>query len=90
MPYEYENFREFVLSDEGQIACFKAKEALDKMFAFSGAATVGHLCAAIGIADSWKQLAIIDRLVELKLVKYIGPMSMRQDWVIVPIDHPVS
>lgn len=84
--YNYQDFRQWVTTGEDvQVRLIQMRDRAGRLFRMAGCATVGKLLAA-GSGDSWEELALIDRLVELRafyiLKNLYGP---RQDDICFPI-----
>jgi hypothetical protein len=60
--YRYEDFREYVLSDEGQRALLETRDKAVRLLAASGAVVMSKVMPS---GDSWKAMAVVDRLVEV-------------------------
>jgi NCAIR mutase (PurE)-related protein len=66
MSYDYKVQKQEIMNEAGQVGllatAFKAKAAC----AAAGVVTAGTLISGMpGVSDSWRQLAVVDRLVEL-------------------------
>ena len=70
MPYNYQEQRETVFTDEGQRRFLKVRDSVDKMLKHSGAARSGEIIHEV-CGDLWELLACIDRLVELGEIREI-------------------
>lgn len=64
MAYRYADLRPWVLTDEGQRAVLLVRDKATILGRASGV-FLGSRAAAVLSGDSWHQLAVIDRLVEL-------------------------
>ncbi len=65
MSYRYQDHREWTLTDEGQRALLRLRDWVAKVLQEAGAFQLGHGMNASGVSDSWKQIALVDRLGEL-------------------------
>lgn len=72
MSYRYEEFRDFVLSDEGQRDVIRTLLHAQKIMEQSGAATMRALMTQMRCCDSWQRLAVIDRLLEIGVLREVG------------------
>lgn len=78
MSYKYENQRPYVMSDEGQRNVMRTLDYARKSAPFGGAVTTFGLMRASSPGDSWKALAIVDRLEEMGYLKRVG-VGLRPD-----------
>lgn len=62
--YVYEQEKPYVFTDEGQRSLLKIRDFAFKICATSGAVRADKLLGQVS-GDSWKNMALIDRLVEL-------------------------
>lgn len=67
--YNYETERPYVFTDEGQRRFLKVRDEANRLYDLAGAVRVDKLL--LGGGDSWKMLALIDRLVELEEFHYV-------------------
>lgn len=72
MSYDYKVQKQEIMNEAGQAGllavAFKAKAAC----AVSGVVTSGVLISEMpGVTDSWRQLAVVDRLVELGYLREV-------------------
>lgn len=72
MSYDYAMEKQWVLTDEGQRAFLSVRDFAAKALTLAGAVRAHELMnAARGCSDSWKMMACVDRLVELKELREI-------------------
>lgn len=81
MSYDYQIERPKLFSDQGQKQILDGIDLARECLETSGAAIVDKLLIPAG--DSWRQLAIVDRLVELGYLTYVFTEGARQNWVLV-------
>lgn len=65
MPYDYEEFRSWILTDEGQRALLRVRDEAARLGSISGAFIGARALGTCRVPDSWKQLSLLDRLVEI-------------------------
>lgn len=65
MSYRYEDEKAWLFTDEGQRALFKANKTAVYLFDKAGAANGMNIVADAGAYDTFKMMAVLDRLVEL-------------------------
>lgn len=65
MSYCYETEKPWLFTDEGQRDLLRVRDHAFKLIAASGAAMMGHLMVAAQCGTNWRQLALVDRLVEI-------------------------
>lgn len=82
MTYNYETEKPWLFTDEGQRALLKSR---DKVFVLlDSAGAFMSFLALDGVADTFKAMAILDRLVELKDIVEITDKNVRgQDRVFI-------
>jgi hypothetical protein len=91
MPYAYDDQKPWVFSDEGQRALLRGLDFLRQVLPHAGAVTSERLCNAVGgfsvlsKVDEHQRRAIVDRLVELNLLRPVGPGLRADDIVYVPV-----
>ena len=68
--YKYENLKPGIFNEDGQTMFLEIRDRVKKILAQSGAITMG--VAMSGVGDSWKRMACVDRLVELREIKEIN------------------
>lgn len=73
MPYEYQTERPKLFTEEGQVALLSVRDQAASLIAKSGAFQLNKIRLS---GDSWFMLACIDRLVELKELRCIGPENV--------------
>lgn len=67
MPYDYKKERDYVFTDEGQAKLFRVLKNVKFACSFAGCCTIEK--ALVGeFGDSWKNLAVVDRLEELGII----------------------
>lgn len=71
MPYNYEDQKQNLFTDEGQRMFLRIRDRAKELLAQSGAARCQELMAGAGGGDSWIMLACVDRLVELGEIREI-------------------
>ena len=75
MSYRYEDYRERVFSEGGQVMFLKIRDNASELIAKSGASTMERLIAGCS-GTNWDMLACVDRLVELgELLEVPNPHS---------------
>lgn len=88
MPYYYAYEKPWVLTDEGQRALFQAWEIGRGLLATAGAFNGMKLFDGDMICpDTYKMLAILDRLVELKAIREVTAEVRGQERVFVKFDQ---
>lgn len=60
--YRYADFKGYVLSEEGSRVVMETRDRAARLLTASGAATMSRLMPS---GDSWKAMAVVDRLVEM-------------------------
>jgi hypothetical protein len=65
MAYNYNDFKEWIFSDEGQRALIRFRDKLIPAISKTGAITLGSAIDLSDVGDSWQRIALVDRLVEL-------------------------
>jgi hypothetical protein len=71
--YSYVDEKPFVLTDEGQRIFLKVRDFAERAIKIGGAVRAHELMnAASGAGDSWKMMACVDRLIELKELREVG------------------
>lgn len=85
MTYKYEDQRQHVFTEDGQIMFLKIRDTAKARLADSGAVTAWSLIRKVS-GDSWKMLACVDRLVEIgELQEVSNPNSTAgQDRIFIP------
>ena len=75
MSYSYQTERPWLFTEEGQTCLLKARDRMFDLLDLAGAAN-GFACLKdVHCADSWKMLAIIDRMVEMGDIKEVTKSS---------------
>ena len=77
--YDYNHFKEFIFSDDGQREIIRVRDACIKLLNKSGVSYLQVLGSFCESGDSWKQRAIIDRLVELGTLQEIEYKTIRDN-----------
>jgi len=76
MSYQYEEFKDWTLSDDGQRAVCAALIRAQKLHKTAGAFIETRITEGL-VSDSWKMLAITDRLEEMGYISQITPSTHR-------------
>lgn len=82
MSYDYSAERPWLFTEEGQRAFIKARDAILEVTKATGAireAEATHFMRGVG--DSWKMLAVTDRMVELGDLELVDKRGPRQSWI---------
>lgn len=68
MSYQYEEFKPWLFSDEGQRALIAYRDSAFRLIDVAGAVRFDKIVegSRVHVADSWRQIAIVDRLVEIQ------------------------
>ena len=83
MAYDYEVEKHGIFTDEGQREFLKARDQASKLLKEAGAFMIFSALKGID-GDTWRQMAYIDRLVELGEIREItGPNVAGQHRVFV-------
>lgn len=82
MPYEYEKERPWLFTDDGQRMFIKVRDRAKYLSSTAGAMQIICLLQGMG-GDSFKQLACVDRLIELEEFRRIDREQMTQYQVLV-------
>ena len=64
--YKYETEKPFVFSEDGQVAFLQIRDKVQVLLKAGGAFAMGK------VANSWEQMACVDRLVELGEIRTIN------------------
>jgi hypothetical protein len=83
MSYEYEKEKPWLFTDEGQRLLMKARDQVGELLKQAGAFRAFSALKGIPYGDSDKALAILDRLVELDIIREVTRDSKGQDRVFV-------
>lgn len=68
--YKYENLKQEIFTESGQVMFLKIRDNVQKMLANSGAFMMQNAMSNVS-GDTWLMLACVDRLVELKEIREI-------------------
>ncbi len=86
--YSYEDQKPWLFTDEGQRAFLRVRDFATAHLPTTGAVRCHELMGAASAGDNWKQLACVDRLVELRELREVtGPDVAGQDRVFVTGHH---
>ena len=80
--YEYENEREKLFTDKGQVLFLLIRDNVKRLLEDAGAFQCYKAWDGVH-GDSWGMLACIDRLVELEEIRCVYSEAVRQYWVYV-------
>lgn len=65
MGYNYQIERPWIFTEEGQVGLLRVRDHVQSVLKKSGAIKMGNCWPpCLGVGDSWKMLALVDRLVE--------------------------
>ena len=68
MSYKYEEQKPWIFTEEGQVQFLNIRDNVQQLLKKAGAVSMS--CAMSGTTgDSWRQMACVDRLVELGEIK---------------------
>lgn len=82
MPYSYEIEKPWLFTDDGQREFLKIRDRLRELTDLAGACSVyALLCKSSG--ESWKLLACIDRLIEIKEAQYLRTEGSFQNRILI-------
>lgn len=73
MSYKYEEMRHKVFTEEGVAMLIKAREMVQRAISVSGAVMASNIIEVMGCGDSWVQLAVIDYLIESRVIREVTP-----------------
>lgn len=76
MSYVYETERPWVLTDEGQRALLKLRDWTYRQLKVGGSVRSQEMISHCPAGDTWKQLACVDRLVELGDLREVTPAGV--------------
>jgi uncharacterized cysteine cluster protein YcgN (CxxCxxCC family) len=65
VPYEYDLERPWLFTDEGQRAFLKARDTANRLCDLAGACTIEKVMEGAACSSNWRQLACVDRLIEI-------------------------
>jgi hypothetical protein len=84
MGYAYATERPWLFTEDGQVCLLKARDEAFRLLKLAGAVNGMNALAHAGISDTFKMMAVLDRLVELGDIREItGPNVWGQDRVFV-------
>lgn len=83
--YNYEQEKKCVFTDEGQRNFIKVRDFAMKAFELAGAVTAGKLMEQSHIGDSWSDMAVVDRLIELGDAYVVDETLAWQNRVLLPM-----
>jgi hypothetical protein len=73
MSYSYQIERPWLFTEDGQVALMKVRDHIQAILKKSGAIMMGNCWpSGLAVADSWKMLALVDRLVEIEDLREIN------------------
>lgn len=75
MSYVYSVEKPWLFTDEGQRCLFKARDQAQRLLADAGAFRSFRALREVPYGDTWKGLAILDRLVELGDIREVTDAS---------------
>lgn len=83
--YNYELEKKCVFTDVGQRNFIKVRDFAMKAFEQAGAVTAGKLMEQSHMGESWQDMAIVDRLIELGEAYVLGEELAWQHRVLRPV-----
>lgn len=83
MSYVYETEKPWLFTDDGQRCLLKARDAAFRLLDEAGAFMAMKPLSKVDYGDTWKALAILDRLVELGDIREVTVNVWGQDRVFV-------
>jgi hypothetical protein len=83
MSYCYQEERPWLFTEEGQVALLKVRDNAQQLLKKAGAFKTFSATAGVRACDSFKLLAVIDRLVELEELRCVNKGVAGQDEVYV-------
>lgn len=86
MSYSYREERPWLFTEEGSICLIQARDAALKLLAEAGAFRSLAPLRKVNYGDTWKGLAILDRMVEMGDIREVTDSSVAgQDRVFVAV-----
>jgi len=83
MSYEYQKEREWIFTDHGQRMFLDVRDRVHHLLKQSGAVRMQEAISGVS-GDSWRQLACVDRMVELgELIELPQPSCAGQHRVFI-------
>jgi len=84
MPYSYQNERPWLFTEEGQVCLLKARDNAFALIKAAGAFESMKCLRDVNYGDTFKAMALLDRLVELGDIKEVtGPNVWGQHRIFV-------
>jgi len=83
MSYVYETEKPWLFTDEGQRCLMKARDRAGEILQIAGAFRAFAALKDVPYGDTWKALAILDRLVELGIIREVTNDCCGQDRIFV-------
>jgi molybdenum-dependent DNA-binding transcriptional regulator ModE len=84
MSYSYQTERPWLFTEEGQVCLLKARDQALKLLDEAGAFMAFSTLKGVSYGDTWKALAILDRMVEMGDIREVtGSNARGQDRVFV-------
>lgn len=83
MSYSYATERPWLFTEEGQVALLKVRDNAQALLKTAGAFKTFSATKGVSVGDSWKLLALVDRLVELRELRCVNKGVGGQDEVYV-------
>ncbi len=71
MSYSYDTERPYVFTEEGQVQLLAVLRCARVCLELAGAVRCDKLLEAASCPNNWKPLALVDRLVELKMLREV-------------------
>jgi len=87
MNYVYEVEKPWLFTDEGQRCLMQTRDQADELLRTKGAFTAFSVLEGVAYGDTWKARAILDRLVELGIIREVPRDCRGQDRVFVEAAH---
>ena len=75
--YRYEDEKPALLTDDGQRLLLRVRDRAKKLLEIAGAVRQSELLRASRGTDTWQDIAIVDRLVELGELEEVTPVDGR-------------
>jgi hypothetical protein len=89
MSYSYETEKPWLFTDEGQRCLMKARDQAGHLLKKAGAFMAFSALEGVPYGNTWKAFAILDRLVELGIIREVTmPECRGQDRVFVAAREP--